>query len=382
MTEISSENASVEEVEAKTQSKPKATRAEKSGGGFWGVFLSLLALLAVAALAYFAWLLNEQQLADFQNLKQQVQQQGETRFDASALEAKIQALDEKPSIDTQQFDALQNRVLSQQKRLQSMSNTSRSDWKLAEAEYLLRLANQRMLVERSTSGAEALLESADKILLALDQQDLLAIREALRQEITALKVAGKVDRDGLYLSLSAAADQIDRLPLITAASADQDASDALPVQNTEENPSSASEAAPTNIETVRNSFFAALGSFSDYIRISHDNDALEPVLTPEYRFYIKQNARLMLERAQLAMVREETDIYQGSLAQAQVWLKKYYREGANKKILLEELARLQQQEIVQSLPDLTLSLSLLRDYIEDLHALNQEVPAPLAAEEK
>ena len=381
MTDTNVEQSSVKEQEAKTSNKAKTKSPAKSGGGFWGVLLSLLALIAVAALAFFAWQLNEQQVQDFHDLQKTVHSQSENKFDASTLEQKIETLAKTPGIDVEQFAALHSRVDSQQKRLQSLSNTSRADWKLAEAEYLLRLANQRILIERSTLGAEALLESADKILLGLDQQDLLAIREALRQEITALKVTGKVDRDGLYLSLSALAGALDQLPLITAASAEIEVPDAFE-EDAKKQDLGAEKNSVSTLEVVSESFFAALGSFSDYIRISHDNDSLEPILTPEYRFYIKQNARLMLERAQLAMVREETRIYQGSLHQASVWLKKYYREGEEKQSLLEELARLKQQAIEQTLPDLSLSLSLLRDYIEDLHALNPEAPSAAALEEE
>jgi len=117
-----------------------------------------------------------------------------------------------------------------------------------------------------------------------------------------------------------------------------------------------------------------VGSFSDYIRITHEEQSVEPILSPEYHFYIKQNARLMVERAQLALMREEQSIFQGSLEQAEFWLNKFYRHSLEKEHLASELAALQELVITQDLPDISASQELLRAYIENMHGISPAAP--------
>ena len=80
----------------------------------------------------------------------------------------------------------------QQQRLLNMSTTNREDWLMAEAEYLLRLANQRVLIERSATSAVGLLESADAIMeqvaAGLGDPELFAIRRAIAQDLAALRL--------------------------------------------------------------------------------------------------------------------------------------------------------------------------------------------------
>src|SRR5690606_37845313 len=74
---------------------------------------------------------------------------------------------------------VQLQLSHQAQRLRALSETTREDWLLAEAEYLLRLASQRILTERQTSNAITLMETADGILRDLDDSDLFAVRKAL-----------------------------------------------------------------------------------------------------------------------------------------------------------------------------------------------------------
>jgi len=107
---------------------------------------------------------------------------------------------------------INQRLDSHTERLRALAGTSRSDWLLAEARYLLRLASQRLLVENSTVAAQALLQSADDILLSIDDAELLPARSAIAAEMIALRLAKAVDRPGIYLQLSALKDEIQALP--------------------------------------------------------------------------------------------------------------------------------------------------------------------------
>ena len=355
---------------------PKKTRKVASTkGGRLGVVLALVALVGLGGAVYFTWQLNLQQAQSLVELRALVLKQQREESGTEVLEKTVRALAAELSTQKQQSKVLLSNVDSQHKRLQSLANTSREDWVLAEAEYLLRLANQRLLVERATQGAAALLFSADNILRDLDYLDLLPVRGALGREMMALKVAGQVDREGIFLRLSALANQLQTLPLIVSATAREELTEAA-AKNA---PNADAETSPL-LATIGQNFWQAVGTFSDYIRITHEGESVEPILSPEYHFYIKQNARLMVERAQLALMREEQAIFQGSLAQAEFWLNKFYRQNLAKEHLGAELKALQSLVISQNLPDISASQELLRSYIENLHSIAPAVP-PVAEEQ-
>jgi len=358
--------------ETKKEAKKVIKKEGSAKGGRLGVALALVlaivSLLGLGGASYFGWQLNQQQVQSLQELRDLVLKQQRNASGAEALAQTVPVLAEELRLQKQQSKALLSNVDSQHKRLQSLANTSREDWVLAEAEYLLRLANQRLLVERATQGAAALLLSVDAILRDIDYVDLLPVRDALGREMLALKVAGHVDREGLFLRLSALANQLQTLPLIVSATAGEQV--AAPLANT-------SQATGENLSfqaSIGRNFWQAVGSFSDYIRITHEEDSVEPILSPEYHFYIKQNARLMVERAQLALMREEQSIFKGSLEQAEFWLNKFYRQNLQKEHLAAELAALQEEVITQDLPDISGSQELLRTYIENMHGVSPAAP--------
>jgi uroporphyrin-3 C-methyltransferase len=73
------------------------------------------------------------------------------------------------------------------------------EWKLAEVEYLLRIANHRALMEHDVKAAVQLLSAADVILEELDDFALHQVRAQLADEILALKAVSGADLQGVYL---------------------------------------------------------------------------------------------------------------------------------------------------------------------------------------
>ena len=363
------DTSQAQETQATKNAAAKPVAVKK--GGALATTLSLLTLALLVGGGYFAWTHTQSQARQLHELQSQLKQQENSIAGFTSLESSLQSFRTQSLTRQTQVETLQRQVDSQNKRLISLSSTTREDWVLAEAEYLLRLANQRILVERSAHGALALLSAADDIVRDLGYADLMPVREALSQEKMALEIAGEVDRDGMFVRLSTAADLLQSLPLVISSTRDEgvDAGSAeAPNETLNDEIQPQSPAVESDVfSTVLDSLKGAVGSFSDYIRVTHEDESAEPILTPEYHFYIRQNARLMVERAQLAMMREDQQIYRQSLQQARFWLSKFYRQNNEKQILADELAALQTLSIEQDLPSLNRSLDLLRAYNQQLH---------------
>ena len=208
------------ELTAQSSAAKSSGAKTSSNGGLW--LLVLLLVGAVSGLGYYGWqLLLQQQLATEQ-LQQQLrdantlskQQQASTNKLQQQL-AEVNQQQANNSQYQQQLSVVQTQLDSQSQRLRSMTTTNREDWLLAEAEYLLRLANQRMQMERGTEGAIALVEAADLILKEIDHADLFGVREAIANDLLALKLAPSVDYSGIYLRLAALSQALESVSFIS-----------------------------------------------------------------------------------------------------------------------------------------------------------------------
>jgi len=369
-------------------SAPSKAKPQKKGRFLWILLVLLIGLGAIAGgLGYFTytgWAKSQQAL-------------DEQRASMSALETSIaelasenqsmqaaQAADKKSAAQTRaslesRLEAAEKRLLAQNKRLKSMSSISRDDWLLAEAEYLLKLANQRVLVEREPAGAEALLVEADGILRDLVDPDLFPLRKAIAQDLAALRLSKSVDVEGIYLSLLALAEQVSSLPTRPS-----------PDFSSESESESTEQLAAVEGEEKKwwavplASFKSFANDFGSQIRVTHHGEDDNPVvlMQPETNLYLQQNLRMQIERGQLALLREQQKIYSESLAQAAHWVSGYFPETEASVVFIDELNKLSGKLIVKNLPDISGSLELLDTYIEDLHDLKGAKPAPKPASEQ
>lgn len=351
---MSEENHSIVISEAVVAASPAtattvSNKPKKSRVGLWLAIVILLAL--VGAGGGLLWqlhkVLNNTQVA-------LIAEKEESETQRKTMAAK---LENDLANQEQQFQAdlaeLAQRQESTATRVQALSNISRDDWKLTEVSYLLRMANQRILLEHETANALALAESANSVLSELDSADLFAVRKKLTEEIQALKMVTKVDREGIYLQLLALTQQIDNLPLIEPLIEEDE--DVLNIQE---------ETTATTIwEKVTNFGKRTLHKLSRYVRVRDQGRRVDAILPPEDQMYLKQNLRLMLEQAQTGLLREEQHVYQASLDKAQNWIRDYYPLNEQAEIVLNDLDQLKKNIVQQALPNFSGSAALMKDHL-------------------
>ena len=355
-----------------------AKPAEKKSGPGVGLWLvTLLIAIAGTALSAYLWQaeLKQQDLllkgsADISGAIQRVDQQAN---DNRALQRQLDQEKDRRAQQQQQFqqqiDGLQQQLSSQQKHLLSLSTTDRDDWLLAEAEYLMRLANQRLLMGKEVKGALELLTAADTIVKELDDSGLYPVRQALSENMAALRAAGSLDIEGLYLQLDAVAKQVDQLRLIS-----------MPELNV-----AMPEVAPADTwqQRLESGFQAAWEKLSQYIQINRRDEIYKPLLAPEYEAAVRQNIHLMFEQAQMSSLSGKQRLYEDSLDKAIVWLHRYYTLDKDKvDALIGRVALLSKQQVAVSLPDISSSLRALKNYMETIHNVSPVIePTESTAEE-
>ncbi|MEM1437097.1 MAG: uroporphyrinogen-III C-methyltransferase, partial [Pseudomonadota bacterium] len=220
---------------------------------------------------------------------------------------------------------------------------TRAEWRVAEVEYLLRIANHRVLMERDAEGGLRLLEAADAILAELDDFGLYQVRAQLAEETLALKRVGQVDAQGMFLRLEAVKRELDGLPL------------EVPELLTSRPSSELGEEA---------GFFArVLDQFTPYFSYRSElKTRIEPLLSPDEITYLELNLRLMLEQAQLAALRAQQEIFEQSLDNAADWMTKFL-DASDPKVeqIVREIRELRDSSVLRELPDISGSLRALQD---------------------
>ena len=260
---------------------------------------------------------------------------------SSVLEGQSKQLQQIETLERQIYE-LQLRLNTQGRRVAELGSTTRSDWLLAEAVYLTRLASQRLQTERGVKNPLALLENVDLILKELDDTDFLAVRRAVAEDITALRLTEVVDREGIYLELQALASNIETMSLVDFPQQQSSLADK-------------SSPLPTANSAVKR-FFQELGSL---VRVRYRQTPIEPLLQPAEGAIVRHNLHMMLEQAQVALLREEQEIYRHSLLKAENYLARFFQHNSNAHIAKQRLAALGQLSIVQRLPAINRTLDAM-----------------------
>lgn len=352
----------------------------------WPLFIILLLLLVIGAgggLGYWQWdrwQMEQAKASEAQQsarqrtaaLQQQLDQVREQLDNSSRkLSQQSRQLEQHDSIAielAEENQRLRQQLAGLDNRLRSLSSTTNEDWKLAEAHYLTRLASQRLVMERNPQGALALLETADSIVDEFADPGLYPVREQLKADITRLKLAKPVDREGLYLSLAAIKDALVLLPSPAPTQFERSSPGPVP-----DNTATADEGVEAGLwQRIKNSFAGAMNRLQGYVRVTRRDQPLEPLLPPDGGAWLLTSLNLQIETAQLALMREQQPVFEQSLGDAEAILTRYYPLSSEAKSLAEQLQSLKQMPIVQQLPDIGESQRRLSRYLEDLHRVKPQ----------
>ena len=338
----------------KPVAKETPAKKPKSSFGFFKAFARMLLIVFIILATSAGWLFwkdwqiqtravesNELMIASLKSSIDFTKNQSQTAIEQQQIQQKTAAMYQR------QMQNIELRVNAQGKRLVELSSTTRSDWLLAEAEYLARLAKQRLQTERSVKSPLALLESVDAILTQIDDPNLLAARTAVAEDITSLRLVSDVDREGIYLELQALAANIEILTLVEL-----------------DEPAVLAE---KPVEIMDNTQLSVLDKFlmdlSGLIRIRQRQNPIEPMLQPEEQRIVRRNMQMIFEQAQVALLREEQRIYQATLEKAQNYLQRFFQSNTSTEAVSRRLAVLLETSIIQQLPDIHRSLDAIQSLL-------------------
>jgi len=326
----------------------------------WPVWLvAILALIIAIALALWSWQQwNNHQavMQTLQSLKQDTAQLEDLYGDRGSLQSqRLQSLEEKLASQRELIATQQRQIDHNARELLEAGNRTRTDWLLAEAEYLLRIANQRLMIEKDIRGAMSALEAADEVLNESDDIGVYPVRQQLAREILALKGLTGVDRTGLYLTLEAAIDSIHQLTDQALISENAPGF----VVSAAEGESAGTGEEPGAVVQAWNKVKATL---MQVVVVRRMDEPVKPLLSPDQSAYARLNLQLMLEEAEMAVLRGNQPLYERALTKARTTIDDWYN-ASNPRVtaLSETLAELAGKNVDPELPDISQSLDLLKE---------------------
>ena len=346
---------------AEIKKNQSITKKPRTSAYFW-LLLGLPALFAVIVVSWFGWqqwqiMLTDLERIEYLNVELDAHLKQANSQSIITSNRELEHLENRKEL-SQQVINLQLQVNAQGARITELGSTTRTDWYLSEAAYLARLASQRLQTERGTKNPLALLQKVDSILVEIDEGGMLAVRAAIAADITALRLAGEIDIEGIVLELNALAVQIDELPmiqlLVNSSASNQDSDDNGLANLVVD------ESLSQRWSALIDEFTQSLGQL---VQVKQRLQPIERVLSASEESVVRNNVRLLLQQAANAALREQQSIYDLSLKRAQQWLTQYFQMNSSVEVVKDRLIKLSVEQVVQELPFIDGSVNALEAFM-------------------
>ncbi|MEJ8796069.1 fused uroporphyrinogen-III synthase HemD/membrane protein HemX [Trinickia caryophylli] len=303
-------------------------RRARRGGGL----LLWLVLIAVAcATGIGAYALNRK--LDRLDGRLAARQQA---LEAQAAELRVKIGDAVSTVHQvdSQFAQIQGRLADAQTAQQALQKQyddlarNRDDWTFAEVEQMLSSASEQLQLTGNTQLALFALQSADTRLAALASPQALVVRRAIAADIDKLKTAPSPDLTGLAIKLDDAIAQVDALPLLGEAPVTRPApAHGAPAAAG----ASAAAAGEPRWKVWWREASAAIGAeLKTLVQVRRIDNADAMLNTPEQGQYIRENVKLRLLSARLALLARNQTTLKSDLHAADAALARYF-DGADKR---------------------------------------------------
>ncbi|MFT3664548.1 uroporphyrinogen-III C-methyltransferase [Piscinibacter sp.] len=246
--------------------------------------------------------------------------------------------------------------------IQSLSR-SRDENLLVDVEAAIRMAMQQSAITGSTEPLVLVLRQSDERLARYSQPRLDGVRRAIARDLDRVKSAGALDIATLTVRLDEAMRMVDELPLLATAEPRRERErDAAAARAARPAASAASAATAEEGSAWRDAWNRLAGPVWDEVRslvrvtrIEHPDAAL---LTPEQSYFVRENLKLKLLNARLALLSRQFPTAQADVLGAQQALERYFDRGSRRTTAALELLRQVGQQARQTVlprPDDTLA---------------------------
>ncbi len=333
-----------------------ASVAAAAQGRWIAIGGALLAALAAAALVL-AWNTQQRVKSLEAELVKRQQDSGNQANEARTLARQAESSARETAAKLALLDARVAETSMQRGQLEDLLQSlarSRDENVLADLDAAIRVAMQQSAITGSAEPLVLTLKQADERLARYNQPRLERVRRAVAQDLERTRSAGVTDITVLTIRVDEVIRQVDELPL-----------QAMPERRAAaRNEAAAVPAAPASAagdgfaERWRAMGATVWQEVKGLVRVSRIDAPEAMLLAPEQAFFLRENLKLRLLNARLALLSRQFDTAQGDLREAQGLLERWFDRGARRVGSASELVRTlatQSRQVAVPRPDATLA---------------------------
>ena len=338
-----------ERAQAPVHPAPQPPRAGESTPGrglWWMAFVGLLVLgVASVVLAYQA---QQRVQALEQELVRRQQESQEQATEARALARQAQDLSRDASAKVALIDAKLAEVALQRGQLEELMQSlsrSRDENLIVDIEAGLRVAVQQAAITGSAEPLVAALKSAEERLQRVNQPRLEGVRRAIARDLERVKAVGVADISSLVIKLDEAVRLVDELPLVASSRVPSTAAPVggpAPGRSAPKAAAGAADTAATDpewLQWLRRSAEATWTEVRSLVRVTRIDQPEAMLIAPEQGFFLRENLKLRLLNARLALLSRQFETVQSDLRVSQRALERYFDTGSRRTAHVLELVR-------------------------------------------
>ncbi|THF65884.1 hypothetical protein E6C76_10115 [Pseudothauera nasutitermitis] len=231
----------------------------------------------------------------------------------ATLQGKLGALEAKVADTEGQATALE--------ALYQEFSRSREDRVMAEVEQAVTIAGQQLMLAGNVEAALIALQGADARLASLDRGQLAPLRRALAHDIEQLRAQPQVDVQGIAGRLEGVLERVDALPLAYAGE--------LPAERVAVEPVETSGEATPGVAAAVLDFSQALANdlwqeLKTLVRVERLDQSDPVLLAPAQSAFLRENVKIRLLTARLALLARDGRGFEADLAQARGWIERFF----------------------------------------------------------
>jgi uroporphyrin-III C-methyltransferase len=336
---------------ATTATSPVQAPSPPARGGASQLAVLVLALVAIAALG--SSVLLWQKLSGIQEqLARQSADAGSNAVEARAMARQAQDLARDVAGRQAVTDSRVSEVALQRSQLEDLIQSlsrSRDENLVVDIEASLRLAQQQSQLTLSAEPLLAALRTADQRLSRAGEPRLVRVRTAIARDTERIKSAAVADVPGVLLRLDEVSRQIDELPLANAVGA------AAAVATRR------AEVPPPRPQPWWRQWLTAIGDEArSLVRVSRIEQPEAVLVAPDQAFFLRENLKLRLMNARLALLARQTEAARADLATAAAALNRYFDPASRRtQAIATSLQQMQSQLRSVDLPRIDETLAAL-----------------------
>ncbi len=361
-----------QEIKVQTETKPVIKVEKKSRSGMILSIVNLFLILLLMGGGFY--LLNEvkdKQQEQKGDIKQGNQRGIETDKQFNTFQSQLSTMQSQIATFNQDITGKDNhftktladfsqlhseRLGSSQKNLSAeitkikrQLGKTRGDWLVADAEYLLSVANQRLHLMSDVNTTKMALEAADQRLRESGDTAAFKVREQIAKEVAKLRTITVPDIVKMYSSIQILKDKVNGLAVL------------LPYAGKPLTESKQVHDHDQTQDAEHGVLNSALQLLEGYVTVKHSDQPVTEIITEQEVEFIRQQLNVKLEMIKISLVQQNDSLYQANITDVKQWLNTNFTKNQQSRSFLSELSRLSKIKLRTQLPDISQSLKMLKD---------------------